>query len=46
LDVLTYIDLLPVLTRLEGEGILIREEDESGARYLPSRLYEDPEGSA
>lgn len=43
LDVLTLVDLLPMLTRLEGEGVLFRQEDETGSRYLPSRLYEDLE---
>jgi hypothetical protein len=32
--------LLPLLKSMEEQGLLIRQEDESGFRFLPSTLYQ------
>ncbi|MEM9538436.1 MAG: AAA+ family ATPase, partial [Cyanobacteria bacterium P01_E01_bin.42] len=43
LGVLTFVELLPELKNLEQEELLIRVEDESGLRFIPSQLYAPPE---
>jgi Cdc6-like AAA superfamily ATPase len=40
LDALTYVALIPQLKLAEEEGALIRQEDESGFRFLPSPLFQ------
>jgi hypothetical protein len=38
LNAVTFSELIPMLKPLEQQGLLMREEDESGFRYLPSKL--------
>lgn len=40
LQAFDFISLLPKLRELEKLGAVIREEDEAGMRFLPSKLYE------
>ncbi len=40
LDVITFVELLPKLKSMEEQGQLIRKEDESGFRFLPSNLFQ------
>lgn len=42
LGVLTFVQLLPMLKTLEGGDALVRQEDESGFRYVPSKLFLPP----
>ena len=39
LGVLTFIELLPMLKSLEEQEFLIRQEDERGFRFVPSKLF-------
>lgn len=43
LGILTFVELLPDLKNLEQEELLIRVEDESGLRFIPSQLFVPPE---
>lgn len=45
LNVQTFVELLPMLKDLEGRDILIRQEQETGDRMLPSKLYLPPSKS-
>ncbi len=45
LGVYTFVELLPMLKTLESSDTLIRQEDESGYRFLPSKLYLPPSQS-
>lgn len=45
LGVYTFVELLPMLKTLESSDTLIRQEDESGYRYLPSKLFLPPSQS-
>ncbi len=40
LDALTYVELLPQFKTMEEQGLLIRQEDERGFRFLPSPLFQ------
>ncbi len=40
LDVLTYLQLLSKLKSMEEQGMFIRQEDEEGDRFLPSKLFQ------
>lgn len=40
LDAITYVQLIPQLKSMEEQGLLIRQEDEKGFRFYPSRLYQ------
>ncbi|MDJ0731976.1 MAG: ATP-binding protein [Crocosphaera sp.] len=40
LDVLTFVELLPQFKSMEEQGLLIRQEDEKGFRFLPSPLFQ------
>ncbi len=40
LDALTYVELLPQFKTMEEQGLLIRQEDEKGFRFLPSPLFQ------
>ncbi len=40
LDVLTFVELLPQFKTMEEQGLLIRQEDEKGFRFLPSPLFQ------
>lgn len=40
LDAVTFVALLPQLKSMEEQGLLIRQEDESGFRFLPSQLFQ------
>ncbi|MGC9525283.1 MAG: AAA family ATPase [Limnospira sp.] len=42
MGVYTFVDLLPMLKTLEGSDSLIRQEDETGYRFFPSRLHLPP----
>lgn len=41
--VLTFVELLPILRTLEEQEFLLRKEDSSGFRYVPSKLFLPPE---
>lgn len=43
LGVLTFVQLLPMLKPLEEQELLVRKEDKTGYRFLPSKLFL-PEG--
>jgi len=40
LDAVTFVALLPQLKSMEEQGLLIRQEDQSGFRFVPSQLFE------
>ncbi|MEB3312221.1 MAG: P-loop NTPase fold protein [Snowella sp.] len=40
LDAVTFVELLPKLKSMEEQGLLIRQEDQSGFRFVPSELFE------
>ncbi|MBW4633772.1 MAG: hypothetical protein KME30_18295 [Iphinoe sp. HA4291-MV1] len=40
LDAVTFVALLPQLKSMEEQGLLIRQEDESGFRFFPSQLFQ------
>ncbi|MGK7878465.1 MAG: hypothetical protein AB4426_35740 [Xenococcaceae cyanobacterium] len=40
IDVMTFVELLPKLKSMEEQGLLIRQEDESGFRFLPSKFFQ------
>ncbi len=40
LDALTFVELLPQFKTMEEQGLLIRQEDEKGFRFLPSPLFQ------
>ena len=40
LDAVTYVQLIPQLKSMEEQGLLIRQEDSSGFRFLPSQLFQ------
>ncbi|ACK64316.1 hypothetical protein PCC8801_0213 [Rippkaea orientalis PCC 8801] len=40
LDALTFVELLPQLKLLEEQGVLIRQEDQKGFKFLPSQLFQ------
>lgn len=42
LGVYTFVELLPMLKTLESSDTFIRKEDETGYRFLPSKLYLPP----
>ncbi|NER00490.1 MAG: AAA family ATPase [Cyanothece sp. SIO2G6] len=39
LNALTFSELIPRLQTLEQQGLLLRQEDEGGFRFLPSKLF-------
>jgi hypothetical protein len=39
LGALTFVQLLPMLKPLEEQELLVRKEDETGYRFLPSKLF-------
>ncbi len=40
LDAVTFVALLPKLKSMEEQGLLIRQEDQRGFRFLPSKLFQ------
>lgn len=42
LGALTFSELIPMLRTLEQQELLLRDEDESGLRYRPSKLFLPP----
>lgn len=40
LDAVTFVALLPQLKSMEEQGLLIRQEDQSGFRFVPSQLFQ------
>lgn len=40
LDAVTFVSLLPQLKSMEEQGLLIRQEDQKGFRFLPSQLFQ------
>ncbi|MCA2653337.1 AAA family ATPase [Microcystis sp. M061S2] len=40
LDAITFVALLPQLKSMEEQGLLIRQEDQSGSRFFPSQLFQ------
>lgn len=40
LDAITFVALLPQLKSMEEQGLLIRQEDQSGFRFVPSQLFQ------